>query len=333
MLFGKLFKKGKKQDGYHFDWYEVGTLEEKRRKLLDKIMIEYNPMFRIEIGRPNEVSQALGLAEKIVSPMGYSPQISADCKHIVSVFVLLCLYQSLCVENNSFYCFGTGYQGDYITACPTVDFLLRYFRADIMEEMFYEEDGKEKVGHKVATFSELVGCLLNGGYSWGCRHKICNLSFSDLKPVRCHLYGYEKNGRPVDDVVDDYAVSISCVMNRYREHNDGIASVGMVDTHPWVYRSLLSLSGRKANVLDERAYLCAVAVEKYLSENVMCSSFIVRDLFKRNMNRINNGLFYVEGFELDYGKILEDSRFGLYRNVDRYGWNPFSDGIGLTEER
>ena len=301
MLLKKMCKKNGKENRLY--WYETGTPEEKRYNLLVKIMIDYNPLFRVEVGRPQEVLQVQALAGKIVAPMNFSPEVSADCKYIISVMILFCLYQSLDAKTKDYASFGTGYCGDYITACPTIDFLLRYFSSNVKEEYYCDDEGIERPEISICSFFDLIQGMIGNNW-WE----------SDKFDVKVYLPNYKKHGYPVEDYIDSYSVNSTDILNRYREHNDGSVGLDIIEIHPWIYNAFLTFSMRKKRLLEERAYLCVLAIENYIEKHPMVCSYMVRELFERNIYRMVSepkkfkDKFHGK-FELDYNKIVFNNPF------------------------
>lgn len=273
-MFGKL-KKEKKQNEF-LNWYDVGSTVERRKKLLKKLMMLYNPMYSIEVGRFQEVQQARNLAQEIVNPLGLFSSDAESCKNILSILILFCLYRS----QDEQYCFGTGYctenQGDYLTATPTLDFLLDFLKGNFISEIYYDDSNEpflEKKCYKFKSFADLVPAL-------------CDFSLHGFPyelQVECYLKYKNLNNRSVEDYIDTYKVNIVDIVNRYREHNTAI-ELGNTDIHPWITNSLYALSSLSDFVLNERAYQCTLAIEDYFDKHPYAQSYMIREIFEYNLD-------------------------------------------------
>ena len=192
---------------------------DKKRGLIDSVMLDHNPLMRIEIGTIKEVPQARKLAREIVSPIGFSPEVTEMTIEVLATVILHLSY---------------AHYADHMhyPLQATLTTVANFFKVNILvEEWDYDENGIKLISTKKVVYPKSFKDTIKS---------ICNFNHVPYEGLRLPDF---YSGKLILGFRKEFTTEELHVL--YSSDIDIYEINPFVD--PWIYRNFLLFATSKSN--------------------------------------------------------------------------------------
>ena len=225
----------------------------------DVMVLEYknNPLLKIEIGTPQEVSQAYSFAKKIVATN--STYVSGVEEVVINIIATVSLH----------YLYAHYSDPEHYPVCPDLYLLSNFLKVNIVEEVYEDEDSaviydinnRDKVNYCVEfkSFIDILNAILN---------------FQHVPKEGIDIKYWDKS---LNNGTGGFAIRHfdSDMMHEIYQDSFDIYKVNP-NVHPWIYRNLSHfLSNKNSFICEEALLLAPLAIDRYINEHPEYSRYNV----------------------------------------------------------